>query len=94
MTHLGFTTRARNTRCVSSASVRVFTSCGIAESPTYAAGLCPVRWRTIASVKGNYQRRCVVEFPAVTADRLRIIVEATMSCSRVSWFLAATAIRR
>ena len=44
----GFTTRARNTRAVSSLSVRVRTASGVVESPTYAFGSGPVSARTVA----------------------------------------------
>ena len=46
----GLTTRDRNTRRVSWASVRVRTWSGTAESPMYAAGAVPVRCRTMATM--------------------------------------------
>ncbi len=34
-------------------------------------------WRTVAQVRGNYQRLCLVELAPCKTDRLRIVVEAT-----------------
>ena len=50
----GFTTRARNTRAVSSASDRVFTASGRCESPITAAGFAPVSARTMATMPPWY----------------------------------------
>ena len=47
-TQRGLTTRARNTRAVSSASDRVRTVSGRVESPMYARGARPVSARTVA----------------------------------------------
>ena len=52
--HRGLTTRARNTRAVSSCSVRVRTASGGVESPTYAAGAVPVSARTVATMPPWY----------------------------------------
>lgn len=37
-------------------------------------------FRTIACVRGNYQRRNVIEFSPVTADAMRLVVESTNGC--------------
>ena len=50
----GFTTRARNTREVSSCRLRVRTASGRVESPTYAAGAEPVSARTVATMPPWY----------------------------------------